>query len=129
MGRGYISYEEQKRDECLVKLAQRVGGWVAASGRLELQLFPDEFTRAVSPRLRDKNLACSYQVLRAEDDIPGNPVATIIPVGQGLAIRVRNVSKGSMIRVQVACGRDFWWESSYQPVDARILHLRTGDAP
>ena len=124
-GRGYIHYEEGKRDECLVEIAQAVGGWMAKGGQFEWHLLPTEFAFGVSPRLNDANLKCRYQVIGPDDTEPGPPQSgTIIPVQQGLAVRIRNVPNKSMIRICVECGNSFYWESPYQPVDARMIHLK-----
>ncbi len=129
-GRGYIEYEEGKRDECLVAIAQRVGSWIAEGGRFEWHLLPQEFAMEVSPLLNDGNLKCKYQILGPDDVEPSEPrTGRVIPVQQGLAVRVRNVPKNAMIRLWIECGNKLYWESAYQPIESRMIHLKKGNRP
>lgn len=129
-GRGYIEYEETKSAECLVKIATTVGGWLAKYAEFEWSLMPEEFARRVSPLLDDGNLKCSYEVI-----VPGGTEATIsrtckiIPLQHGLALRMRNVPSNSLVRILVQCGGGFYWKSTYQQVDKRLIHLAEAKMP
>lgn len=129
-GRGYIEYEEARRAECLVEIATTVGGWITKYGKVEWSLMPAEFTQLVSPLLDDGNLKCSYQLIGPDDTEPTAPQeCKIIKVQEELALRMRKVPAKSLVRILVRRGNDFSWQSTYQQVDKRLIHLQKTTSP
>jgi hypothetical protein len=118
-----ITYDENQRDKCLVELVKTIGGWHQGN-TIKLQLLPDEFVQYIRPLLRQPNLHCTYRLLGAEDDSPGEEMpTTILPITGGLFVHAKNVPRASLIQIRVECSGKSW-ASSFESVDSLGIHLQ-----
>ena len=118
-----ISYDESQRDKCLVELVKAIGGWHRGN-TIKLQLLPDEFVQDIRPFLKQANLRCTYRLLGAEDDSPGEEKpTTILPITGGLFVHARNVPRMSLIQIRVECSGKSW-VSNFESIDSFGIHLQ-----
>jgi hypothetical protein len=125
LARAYILYEESRRDRCLLALAQTISRWHSELQACVFQLSPDQFIKAVIPRLGDRNLECTYRLMnpntgKESEEFPMN----IIQQREGLFVYASNVPSDRFIRVRVSYGANFLWVSEYQKQDIRVLALK-----
>jgi hypothetical protein len=121
-----INCDEQRRDYCLVEIAQALGRWHRQRSSVQFTLLPEEFAPAIRPLLRNPDLRCVYRILNEKDtDIGLEKKATIhrLPRGQ-MAIRTAAIPENASIMVEVWMGqRQLLWSSDLQPVDSRTIQL------
>jgi hypothetical protein len=124
VGAQYLVYDPEHRDQFLVDFVKNFAALRERAGRFELHLMPDEFMKAVAPKLADRNLSCTYQLMTEGTWEEGREISTkIIRIKGGLFIRTGTIPRNSYIRLKVVCGQDFEWNSEFQPVDTRLIQL------
>jgi hypothetical protein len=121
-----ISYDEARRDRCLVEIAIVLKQWTDRHEKpYEIYLMPEAFTQAVARRLKDPELRCIYRVWENDKAAPEDEIETKIwPFKGGLAIRTAPIRRDALIQVEVWNGRaELLWTSVWQPVDSRTITL------
>lgn len=123
--RARIEYEESRRDQCLVALAQTLGNWHRQPRGYQIELLPRDLGHQLRALLRDPEFRCVYRVLRDEQVDP-DPEVQVAPIKlvSGLAIRTKAVPADASLKVELYRHRELLWSSDYQPVQARVLHLQ-----
>lgn len=125
IGKAYILYNESERDRCLLALAQTISRWHSELRACVFQLSPDRFIKEVVPRISDKNLECTYQLMNPNTGKESDEVAmNIVQQKEGLFVYANNVPSDRFIRVRVSCGQNLLWISEYQKQDIRVIALR-----
>ena len=123
-GVAYLIYDPEHRDLFLVDFVQHFAALRERAGKFELHLVPEEFTAAVAPKLTDRNLICTYQLMDDSNFEEGQEIPTkIIRIKNGLFIRTGTIPRNAYIRLRILCGQDFQWNSEYQKVDTRLIQL------
>ncbi|UCI32132.1 hypothetical protein [Mesorhizobium sp. B4-1-4] len=120
-GHQRISYEEEKRDECLVRIAEFLHEW-HRNISVTLQLMPDERVQEIWPIHRKPEFRCFYRVRLNGDELPLQPTS-VTPIGQGLFVEAKRVPKDALVQVVIEHqGRS--WVSAYESTNAIGVHLR-----
>lgn len=116
-----VSYEEEKRDECIVELVKTLGNWHLTNS-VTLQLLPEDCVEQILPLLNNQRLRCSYRIL--EDGEEGEAVSTTIRrIKGGLFVQARNVPRQALIQLNVEFdGRV--WSSDFESTDSLSIRLR-----
>lgn len=119
--RQFISYDESKRDQCLVELVKVFGRWHQNS-KVKLQLLPESCIQTIRPFLKNPKLRCTYKLLYPDASMSEDFLTTILPIKGGLFINVKNVPSMSLIQVHVECGGRSW-TSDFENTDSFGLSL------
>ncbi len=124
-GKSHIRYDEKERDRCLLALAQTISRWHSEMRVCVLQLAPEQFIKAIIPRIGDANLRCTFQLINANTGKESNAIATdIIQQKEGLFVYLKNVPSERFVRLRVSYGAKFLWASEYQKPDTRVISLK-----
>lgn len=124
-GKSHIRYDEKERDRCLLALAQTISRWHSEMRVCVLQLAPEQFIKAIIPRIGDANLRCTFQLINANTGKESNVIATdIIQQKEGLFVYLKNVPSERFVRLRVSYGAKFLWASEYQKPDTRVISLK-----
>jgi hypothetical protein len=121
-----IIYDEQRRDRCLVEIAQAIGRWHRQRSGVQFLLMPEDFSREMAPLLRNRDLRCIYRVLGKNDTDEGpEQSATIRQLpGSQICVRTGAVPEDASIMVEVWMGQTrLLWGSAWQPVSSRTIYL------
>jgi hypothetical protein len=119
--RQVISYDEIKRDKCLVDLVKTLGRW-HQGGKVKLQLLPDSCVQEIRRFLSNPNLRCTYKLLYPDASLSEEFLTTILPIKGGLFINAQNVQSMSLIQVCVECNGKSW-TSDFENTDSFGLNL------
>lgn len=116
-----VTYEEDKRDECIVEIVKTLGNWHMTNS-MTLQLLPEECVEQILPLLNNQRLRCSYKVLEDGEESEAVPT-TIRRIKGGLFVQARNVPRQALIQLSVECdGRV--WSSDFESTDSLSIRLR-----
>jgi hypothetical protein len=117
-----ITYDESKRDQCLVEIVKTLGRWHQASV-VKLQILPEACVEEIRPYLRHPNLRCTYKMLfmdgNQSEDIP----TLILPITGGLFVHAKNVPRMALVQVHVECAGKSW-TSNFENIDAVSVSLQ-----
>ncbi len=115
-----IDYDEKKRDECLVKVAQAIGTW-HKSAPVQIQLYPEGLPTSEYGPLSEDGY-CEY-ILRV-GSYSAAPVQTqIVGITGGLFIIVPKPQRGSLVKVKLRhSGRS--WSSYFEAVNSYGITLQ-----
>ena len=116
-----IVYNEDRRDVCIVSIAQAICRIREKSSHTIFKLEPSEFSTQFRALLNKTGLQCSYRVMRR--NVEGDVCRTKMwPVAGGLAISVDALRAGDLVQVCVSFGEQSW-SSDYEPIDAIRISL------
>jgi hypothetical protein len=113
--RQYVPYEEAKRGECLIGVVETLGAWHRRTTE-RFQLLPDE---AVRPYI-DK--PCTYWIKDFAGAQPLGGSAEIEEIEGGLFLKMPNLSRGSLVRVEIHTKRGIL-SCAYTSVHKFVLRL------
>jgi hypothetical protein len=116
-----VTYEEERRDECLVEIVKTLGNWHLTNS-VTLQLMPEECADQISPMLNNPRLRCSYRLL--ENGEESEPFETRIRrITGGLFVQARNVPRQALIQINVECDGQVW-SSDFESTGSLGIRLR-----
>jgi hypothetical protein len=116
-----ISYDQTRRDECLVALVRTVGNWHSESN-VDLRLLPEQCANELFPLHAQTDLVCTYR-LRIEGESTSEFPAKIEPVGPSLIVKAKRVPRHALVQVKIRF-REMTWLSSFQSVEEINLTLQ-----
>jgi hypothetical protein len=116
-----ITYDELRRDRCLVEVAQAIGKWCRGIA-VDFQLLPQAFIDQVKPVLSRPGFRCTYRLMVNGRESPEQE-AKILPIQGGLVMKAADLPRQAFIQIRVqAVG--YSWVSDYETLDARGISLR-----
>jgi hypothetical protein len=119
--RSRITYDEARRDECLVSLVKTLGNWHKEID-VQLQLLPEEYAQELFPLHRKQDLRCTYR-LRVDGEAGPEIQTRIEPIGQGLFVGAKNVPRQALVQVRIEYqGKN--WTSAFESVDSIAIRLQ-----
>jgi hypothetical protein len=120
-----ILYEEAKRDKCIVEIVKALGNW-RQGGMVKLQLLPTDFVKEILPILYSEELKCSY-CLYMDNDVSEDFPTRIIPISNGLFVRLVGIPNNALIQVKVRY-RKKSWNSVFESTDSLGINMfQSGD--
>ncbi len=115
-----ITYDERKRDECLVELVQAIGS-MTRGARMDLLLLPESFIAGVRPFLERPGFRCIYWLLQDGKE-NGYYEAKILRKTGALYLSATRLPLDACIKIRVEAA-GFSWSSEYEPLNARPILL------
>jgi hypothetical protein len=117
----HIVYEANRRDRCLVDIAQAISRISETVSHTTFRLEPSEFVTQFRSLINKPGVKCAYRVMRRNVESEFRN-ATIWRVAGGLSISVDALRTGDLIQLCVSYG-DQSWSSDYEPIDAIRIAL------
>ena len=116
-----IDYDEAKRDECVVEIAEAVGVWTSRDF-VRVQLLPPDVYNDLLPFLEQQGLTCQYTVKTGNfEDAP--VAASIDPIKGGLFVAVPKGGRDALFRIKIRYGSRVWF-SDYESFNSHKIELR-----
>jgi hypothetical protein len=115
-----ISYDPEKRDECLVEIVRALGFWHNEM-QVEPLLLPEELARIIWRFREAANFKCTYVIRRDNRLLPEAAGETLRQTG-GMYIVLKNVRRGDLVMVRVVAGGEVW-ESPFSSIHHTQIRL------
>ena len=104
--RQWVSYDESKRDQCLVEIVKTLGRWGRGLS-IDLQLLPQEAARQIRPLLARPGSRCTYKLVQGHWEPPDRE-APIRPTPSGLVVHIPELPVDALVQVRVSAGGKSW---------------------
>ncbi|MBF0519333.1 MAG: hypothetical protein HQK92_06380 [Nitrospirae bacterium] len=98
-----ITYDDNHRDECLVKIVEAIGGKHAVLN-LNLSLEPETFHNEIKDSISNSNYKCCYQFFKNDYKRLKTIDTDIIPMDEILYVRAKDIPRDSYIKVSIEFG-------------------------
>jgi hypothetical protein len=100
--------------QAMLLVARTVSQWRGLS--YKLQLLPEDFMKALKPRLVDKRYDCTYEVKESGNTIFGPERAEILREGHSLCVYLHHLPEDdrTYVEVKVRAGDDHWTAGGIQ---------------
>jgi len=117
-----VDLDPDRRDECLVGIAEALKAVRDRSRIRTIKLLPQEVCAEIYPFVGKQSLSCQYRWRRKFAESP--PLTAAPWKSQGnIFLDLRDVGEEDLIEISLEFA-DKRWESDYQPIDAIGIELR-----
>ena len=111
IGRQYIPYLPEKREQTLIELVKAMGRWRQNLPVL-VKLIPEEVISTIRPKLSDPALRCTYRVMQQDGNELAPREGKLVKMKGALCVALKGVDANSLVSIGIYYG-DKKWESDF----------------